>query len=133
MLSAPHSHPHLHSDDGSTAVEVALKMALQHLAAVWSYGKTRFVAFQCSTMGIPRAPRVSGGQLLPAAFPPFTSGSNESRMPKPSQLWIPISLPRVIIEPLVQGAAEYDPGRQGIRASPTGATQIRCSLSLTKP
>ena len=95
-----------YSDDGSTAMEVAIKMALQYWQHKKRPGRTKFVAFADAyhgdTLG---AVSVGGIDLFHAAFKPLTF--EVVRVNKLSRLrsLIDGNIAAVVIEPLIQGAA----------------------------
>jgi len=103
-----------YSDDGSTAVEVAVKMALQYWQLLGRPTKTRFVAFENAYHGDTTGAASLGGVGT------FTSRFSAIHFPvervadiKALSTREPDNLAAVIIEPLVQGAA-------GIRLWPQG-------------
>ncbi|HEY6081275.1 MAG TPA: adenosylmethionine--8-amino-7-oxononanoate transaminase [Polyangiaceae bacterium] len=105
------------SDDGSTAVEVALKLALQYWAQTGRPARTRFLALDgafhgetmgsASVSGIDVFKRPFGGVLLDCLrVPPGPSGYQQAfealeRLLREHQ----DELAAVIVEPIVQGAA----------------------------
>ncbi len=112
-----------YSDDGSTAVEVALKMALQYWGNLGQGHKTRFVAFDGAyhgdTVGAMSAGAASGyfrawnSVLFPVGFAPFpaTWDDDAEVEAKEAQALAAIEgllaagdVAGVIIEPLIQGA-----------------------------
>jgi len=106
-----------YSDDGSTAVEVALKMALQSWQLRGHPERTRFAAFDNAYHGDTAGAASLGGlgaffdRFAPVHFRPV-------RVPSPADLEaMPAAeagrIAAVVIEPLVQGAA-------GIRLWPPG-------------
>src|SRR5262245_4588800 len=106
-----------YSDDGSTAVEVALKLALQFWHQAGRSERTRFVAlegaFHGETLG------VTGLGGVPAFRDPFAGAVAEPiRIPSPADGWRAAAaalgealdrhartLAGVVVEPVVQGAA----------------------------
>ncbi len=109
-----------YSDDGSTAMEVAIKMALQY----WQHRKqpqrTKFVAFADAyhgdTLG---AVSVGGIDLFHAAFKPLLF--DVIRVNEPSELGRIMhehheAMAAVVIEPLVQGAAGMKLWKRGLLA-----------------
>jgi adenosylmethionine-8-amino-7-oxononanoate aminotransferase len=98
-----------YSDDGSTAMEVAIKMALQYWHHKTERSRTRFVAFRDAyhgdTLG---AVSVGGIDLFHAAFRPLlfdvirVSDLTDLRKIMDAQHH---EMAAVVIEPLVQGAA----------------------------
>jgi adenosylmethionine-8-amino-7-oxononanoate transaminase len=109
-----------YSDDGSTAMEVAIKMALQY----WQHRKepqrTKFAAFADAyhgdTLG---AVSVGGIDLFHAAFKPLLF--DVIRVNEPSQLARIMrehrdTIAAVVIEPLVQGAAGMKLWKRGLLA-----------------
>jgi adenosylmethionine---8-amino-7-oxononanoate aminotransferase len=101
-----------YSDDGSTAVEVAIKMALQYWQHRGQRHRTKFVAFANAyhgdTLG---AVSVGGIDLFHATFKPLLfdviRASDTSALPDGD------GVAAVVIEPLIQGAA-------GMRLWPRG-------------
>jgi adenosylmethionine-8-amino-7-oxononanoate aminotransferase len=93
-----------YSDDGSTAMEVAIKMALQYWQHRGQSQRTRFVAFTDAyhgdTLG---AVSVGGIQLFHETFRPLTF--DVTRVARLSDLPAGDDVAAVCIEPLVQGAA----------------------------
>ncbi len=98
-----------YSDDGSTAMEVAIKMAFQYWRHRQQPGRTRFVSFADAyhgdTLG---AVSVGGIELFHGTFKPLTF--EVVRLSDPAQLRVILEeqggqLAAVCIEPLIQGAA----------------------------
>jgi adenosylmethionine-8-amino-7-oxononanoate aminotransferase len=103
------------SDDGSTAIEVAIKMALQYFQLAGSPERTRFVAFRDGYHGDTLGASSLGGIGLfqgPFSKPQFpvehvASAAQLDALPNPE------TVAAVVIEPLIQGAA-------GMRLWPAG-------------
>ena len=110
-----------YSDNGSTATEVALKMAFQYQQQVGNTGRTRFAslsgAYHGDTLGAVSVgaidlfheiyrPLLFGGVVLPA---PTTPGGDEEERSLIQALALldahAPTLAALIVEPLVQGAA----------------------------
>lgn len=93
-----------YSDDGSTAVEAAIKMALQYWQHRGQRQRTKFVAFADAyhgdTLG---AVSVGGIDLFHAAFKPLLF--DVIRVARLSELPRGNEVAAVVIEPLIQGAA----------------------------
>jgi len=93
-----------YSDDGSTAMEVAIKMALQYWQHRGQPRRTRFVAFTDAyhgdTLG---AVSVGGIDLFHAAYKPLTF--DVVRVGRLADLPTNDNVAAVCIEPLIQGAA----------------------------
>ncbi|MBM3860416.1 MAG: adenosylmethionine--8-amino-7-oxononanoate transaminase [Verrucomicrobia bacterium] len=93
-----------YSDDGSTAMEAAIKMALQYWQHRGQPRRVKFVAFTDAyhgdTLG---AVSVGGISLFHAAFKPLLF--DVVRVSKASELPSGNDVAAVVIEPLVQGAA----------------------------
>jgi adenosylmethionine---8-amino-7-oxononanoate aminotransferase len=103
-----------YSDDGSTSVEVAIKMALQYWQLRGQPEKCRFVAFENAYHGdTTGASSLGGVEAFTSRFAaihfPIERAANVDALPSLN----PDRLAAVIIEPLVQGAA-------GIRLWPPG-------------
>jgi len=112
-----------YSDDGSTAVEVALKMALQYFANIGQDGRTRLLAFEGAyhgdTVGAMSVGRTSGyfrawqGMLFPVEMLPYPVtwiGDEEVEAKEAAALaelerQLTADVAAVIVEPLVQGAS----------------------------
>ena len=107
------------SDDGSTAIEVAIKMALQYFQLKTQPERTRFVAFEnayhgdtfgaASLGGIP----LFQGRFARHHFPVehVASIAGLDRLPTPE------TIAAVVIEPLIQGAAGMRPWPAGLLAA----------------
>jgi len=93
-----------YSDDGSTAMEVAIKMALQYWQHRGQPKRTKFVAFSDAyhgdTLG---AVSVGGIQLFHEAYRPLTF--DVTRVARIADLPAGDDVAAVCIEPLIQGAA----------------------------
>jgi adenosylmethionine-8-amino-7-oxononanoate aminotransferase len=112
-----------YSDDGSTAVEVALKMALQYFANIGQEGRTRLLAFEGAyhgdTVGAMSVGRTSGyfrawqGMLFPVEMLPYPTTwiSDEEIEAKEAAALAELDkqlttdVAAVIVEPLIQGAS----------------------------
>ncbi len=92
-----------YSDDGSTAVEVAIKMALQYWQHKKQTHRTKFVAFTDAyhgdTLG---AVSVGGVDLFHAAYRPLTF--EVIRCSRLDDMQLGNDVAAVVIEPLIQGA-----------------------------
>ncbi len=103
------------SDDGSTAIEAALKMAVQYWQLDGRPERNRFVAFDRAyhgdTAGASSVGGIAGfhGRFAGLHFPVERIGGLEDL----ARLERPETIAAVIIEPLIQGAA-------GMRVWPTG-------------
>ncbi|MBN1612262.1 MAG: adenosylmethionine--8-amino-7-oxononanoate transaminase [Polyangiaceae bacterium] len=105
------------SDDGSTAVEVAMKMALQYQRQSGQAGRTRFVAlegaFHGETLGVTALGGVElfrrpfAGVLLDCVHVPSAADGYERAFGALEQLLTESGrdIAAVVLEPLVQGAA----------------------------
>jgi len=109
-----------YSDDGSTAMEVAVKMALQYWQHRHQPRRTKFVAFADAyhgdTLG---AVSIGGIDLFHSAFRPLLF--EVIRVSDPSRLASILrehgdEVAGVVIEPLVQGAAGMKLWRRGLLA-----------------
>lgn len=114
-LFPPHTLTRVfYSDDGSTAVEVALKMALQYWQLAGQPQRTRFVAFDDAYHGDTAGASSLGGvsaftsRFSPIHFPVERAAGVDALAGVQSG-----EIAAVIIEPVVQGAA-------GIRPWPPG-------------
>lgn len=112
-----------YSDDGSTAVEVSLKMALQYFANVDQPGRGRLIAFEGAyhgdTVGAMSVGRSSGyfraweGMLFPVDIAPYPitwMGDEDIEAKEAAALdklesLLGDDVAAVIIEPLIQGAS----------------------------
>ena len=94
-----------YSDDGSTAMEVAIKMALQYWQHKSQPQRTRFVAFADAyhgdTLG---AVSVGGIELFHAAYKPLTFDVIRVNELSRLQDVMDDNIAAVVIEPLIQGA-----------------------------
>lgn len=103
------------SDNGSTAIEVALKMAVQYFQLTGESERNRFVAFENAYHGdTAGAASVGGistfhGRFAGLHFPVERIASTDDL----SQIDSPETVAAVVIEPLIQGAA-------GMRLWPDG-------------
>lgn len=108
------------SDNGSTAVEVALKMAIQYWQLVGRLGRNRFVAFSNAYHGDTAGAASLGGigtffgRFAGLHFPVDHIGSLEEIHDLPA--WQKGEVAGVVVEPLIQGAA-------GMRVWPSGMLQ----------
>ena len=103
-----------YSDNGSTAVEVALKMALQYWQLCGQTAKTRFVAFENAYHGdTAGAASLGGMEAFTGRFSAIHFPIERVADVETLSTLNPDQLAAVIIEPLVQGAA-------GIRLWPPG-------------
>ena len=112
-----------YSDDGSTAVEVALKMALQYFANRGETGRTRLIAFEGAyhgdTVGAMSVGQSSGffrawnGLLFPVAMVPFpedwigaedVEARETAALSRLEALLEDGDVAAMIVEPLIQGA-----------------------------
>jgi adenosylmethionine-8-amino-7-oxononanoate aminotransferase len=106
-----------YSDDGSTAIEVALRLALQYWAQNGRPGRTRFLALDgafhgdtlgaASVSGVEAFTRPLGGVLVECLRAPWGNGGYEQAFAALESLVTQHAgeLAAVIVEPLVQGAA----------------------------
>jgi adenosylmethionine---8-amino-7-oxononanoate aminotransferase len=106
-----------YSDDGSTAIEVAIKMAVQYFLQTKRLGKTGFVSFENAyhgdTLGASSLGGISlfHGQFKSHSFPVTRIGSVEALAAVDGS-----GIAGLIIEPMIQGAA-------GMRLWPSGTLQ----------
>jgi adenosylmethionine-8-amino-7-oxononanoate aminotransferase len=108
-----------YSDDGSTAIEVAIKMALQYFQRVGKPERVRFVAFENGYHGDTLGAASLGGigmfqgrfsrHHFPAAH--VASLADLEALPEPE------TVAAVVIEPLIQGAAGMRPWAGGLLAA----------------
>ncbi len=106
------------SDNGSTANEVSLRMALQFRALRGEIGRTRFVAFDQAYHGdTVGAANLSGiplfNQPVAAPFPPVTRVASLEGLTELGSGFAQ-SVNAAIIEPLVQGPAGIRPWPRGM-------------------
>lgn len=107
-----------YSDDGSTAIEVAIKMTLQYFQIIAQPGRTRFVAFangyHGDTLG---AASLGGISLFQGRFSrhhfPVEHVASVADL---EALTEPETIAAVVIEPLIQGAAGMRPWPRGLLA-----------------
>ena len=107
------------SDDGSTAIEVAIKMALQYFQIMAQPGRTRFVAFANGYHGDTLGAASLGGISL---FQGRFSGhhfpvEHVASVVDLVALGEPETIAAVVIEPLIQGAAGMRPWPRGLLAA----------------
>jgi adenosylmethionine-8-amino-7-oxononanoate aminotransferase len=103
------------SDDGSTAIEVAIKMTLQYVQLIGQPERVRFVAFEKAYHGDTLGAASLGGidrfhdRFSRHHFPVerVASAADIEALPEPG------SIAALVIEPLIQGSA-------GMRLSPPG-------------
>jgi len=100
------------SDDGSTAVEAAMKMASQFWQLSGEPRRTRFVAFDHAYHG-DTAGAASLGGIAAFHAPGDGHGIPVDRISDPDELLPSEDIAAVVIEPLIQGAA-------GMRVWPAG-------------
>ena len=106
------------SDDGSTAIEVAIKMTLQYFQATGQRERTRFVAFENGYHGDTMGAASLGG------IGQFHGRFSEHHFPvehvaeaaELEALAEPETIAAVVIEPLIQGAAGMRPWPAGTLA-----------------
>jgi adenosylmethionine---8-amino-7-oxononanoate aminotransferase len=104
-----------YSDDGSTAVEVAIKMALQYWQHKQQPNRTRFVAFADAYHGdTVGAVSVGGIELFHATYLPLTF--DVIRVNEVSRLRDALNegVAAVVIEPMIQGAGGMKLWPQGL-------------------
>ena len=103
-----------YSDDGSTAMEVAIKMALQYWQHRGQPHRKKFIAFTNAyhgdTLG---AVSIGGIKLFHKTFQPLTFEVHHASCPTELKALLTDEIAGVCIEPLIQGAA-------GMRLWPTG-------------
>jgi len=107
------------SDDGSTAIEVAIKMAIQYFQITGHPERARFIAFEAGYHGDTLGASSLGGINLfhrrfsahqfPVEHVASAGGLNE--------LSNPGTIAAVVIEPLIQGAAGMRPWPAGLLAA----------------
>lgn len=113
-----------YTDDGSTAVEAALKIAVQYWSNLGQPRRSRFIAFaggyHGDTVGAMSAGAGSGffrawdGLLFPVDLAPFpatwdgddqVAAKEDAALAEVARLLAPGDVAAVVVEPLVQGAA----------------------------
>jgi len=101
------------SDDGSTAIECALKMSLQYHRQTGAPERTHFIAFHDAYHGDTLGASSLGGV---ARFQTRTSGFPAVHLSAAEELAAvdPANIAAVIIEPLIQGVNEMRPWPQGM-------------------
>lgn len=102
------------SDDGSTAIEAALKMAIQFRLQTGEPGRTRFVAFDNAYHGDTLGAASLGG--VSAFFERFRRfGIEVDFLSRPADLGQldPSQVAAVVIEPLIQGVNQMRPWPAG--------------------
>jgi adenosylmethionine-8-amino-7-oxononanoate aminotransferase len=107
-----------YSDDGSTAIEVAIKMALQYFQVTGRPERVRFVAFENGYHGDTLGAASLGGiglfqkRFSAHHFPVehVASVADLERLPSPG------SVAALVIEPLIQGAAGMQTWPRGLLA-----------------
>ncbi len=107
------------SDDGSTAIEVAIKMALQYFQIMGQPERTRFVAFENGYHGDTLGAASLGGiSLFHGRFSthhfPVEHVATAAAL---DALPMPETIAAVVIEPLIQGAAGMRPWPRGLLAA----------------
>lgn len=94
-----------YSDDGSTAMEVAVKMAFQYWQHKRQAGRTKFVAFADAyhgdTLGVVS---IGGIDLFRAAYQPLTFDVIRANELSRLRSVMDDTIAAVVIEPLIQGA-----------------------------
>jgi adenosylmethionine-8-amino-7-oxononanoate aminotransferase len=108
-----------YSDDGSTAIEVAIKMALQYFQIMDQPERVRFVAFENGyhgdTLGAASLGGISlfQGRFSRHHFPVehVSSVADLEALPEPE------TIAALVIEPLIQGAAGMRPWPSGLLAA----------------
>jgi adenosylmethionine-8-amino-7-oxononanoate aminotransferase len=107
------------SDDGSTAIEVAIKMALQYFQIIGHPERTRFVAFENGYHGDTLGAASLGGiSLFQRRFSSHHfPAEHVASVPDLESLRNPETIAAVVIEPLIQGAAGMRPWPSGLLAA----------------
>ncbi len=101
------------SDDGSTAVEAAMRMAIQFRQLQGEPDRTRFVAFQNAYHGDTLGAATLGG--ISAFHRPVAGHTFPiTRISTPDELGAMTDVTAVVIEPLIQGAAGMRPWPKGL-------------------
>jgi adenosylmethionine-8-amino-7-oxononanoate aminotransferase len=108
-----------YSDDGSTAIEVAIKMALQYFQIAGQPERVRFVAFENAYHGDTLGAASLGGiGLFQGRFSRHHFPvEHVASLPDLEALPEPGTIAAVVIEPLIQGAAGMRPWPAGLLAS----------------
>jgi adenosylmethionine-8-amino-7-oxononanoate aminotransferase len=108
-----------YSDDGSTAIEVAIKMALQYFQIKNEPERARFIAFDNAYHGDTLGAASLGG--IPLFHRRFSTHhfpvEHIASIPALEALPSPETIAAVVIEPLIQGAAGMRPWPAGLLAS----------------
>ena len=106
------------SDDGSTAIECALKMAVQYRQQVGQPARNRFIAFSNAYHGDTLGAASLGGvgrfseRFRSCGYPVRHVGSMDELRDLPAE-----TLAGVVIEPLIQGVNEMRPWPAGMLAA----------------
>ena len=106
------------SDDGSTAIECALKMAVQYRQQVGQPARNRFIAFSNGYHGDTLGAASLGGvgrfseRFRSCGYPVHHIGSMDELRDLPAE-----TLAGVVIEPLIQGVNEMRPWPRGMLAA----------------
>jgi adenosylmethionine-8-amino-7-oxononanoate aminotransferase len=106
------------SDDGSTAIECALKMAVQYRQQVGQPARNRFIAFSNGYHGDTLGAASLGGvgrfseRFRSCGYPVRHVGSMDELRDLPAE-----TLAGVVIEPLIQGVNEMRPWPRGMLAA----------------
>lgn len=106
------------SDDGSTAIECALKMALQYRMQTGESGRTRFIAFENGYHGDTLGAASLGGvaRFFDRFKGPGYDAGHVASLEELTRL-DPHGIAAVVIEPLIQGVNEMRPWPAGMLAA----------------